>query len=223
MVEPVEVAAVHYASSHLGGMSVHILCGGMCDDVASPLKRAAVDWRGECVVNNQRHTVLMGYACEFLDVEHLASRIGDSLAEHGLGIRAERLLDFLIRGILIDKCALDAQFLKRDTEEIKCATVNLVRCDDMVARLADVKHRIEVGSLSRRGKHSPHSTFERGNRSCHRIIGGVLQSGIEIPLFLEVEEQCHLVTVIIFECCTLHYRQFNRFTIFRLIARMKAK
>ena len=93
----------------------------------------------------------------------------------------------------------------------------------MVTCLTDVEHCIEIGSLPRGGKHSPYSTLECGNLPGHRVIGGVLETGIEIPLLLEVEEQCHLVTVLIFECCTLHYRQFNRFTVFRLIARMKAK
>ena len=98
----------------------------MCDDVASPFKRTAVDGSGECVVNNQGHTVLMCYAREFLDVEHLASRIGDGLTKHCLGIRSECLLDFLLRGILIDKRALDTQFLQRYSEEIECATIYLI-------------------------------------------------------------------------------------------------
>ena len=47
---PVEVAGIHHTSSHLSGMAIHVLRSGMGDDVASPLKRTAVDGRGKGVV-----------------------------------------------------------------------------------------------------------------------------------------------------------------------------
>ena len=199
-------------------MTVHILGGGMGDDVASPLKGTAVDGCGKGVVDNQWHTVAMGYAGKLLDVEHLATGIGDGFAEHRLGIGAECLLYLFLGGILIDKRALDAELLQCNAKEIERTSIYLVGSDDMVASLTDVEHGKEIGCLTRRGKHSPHSTLEGGYLASHGIVGGILQTSVEIALLLEVEQERHLIAVVVFECSTLHYGQFYRLSVFRLIA-----
>ena len=73
MCHPVEIAAIDHTSAHLGGMAVHILRGGMGDDVASPLKRTAVNGRGKGVVHDEWYAVAVGYACKLLYVKHLAA------------------------------------------------------------------------------------------------------------------------------------------------------
>ena len=88
----------------------------------------------------------------------------------------------------------------------------------MVASLTDVEHGKEIGCLARRGKHSPHSTLEGGYLASHGIVGGILQTSVEIALLLEVEQERHLIAVVVFECSTLHYGQFYRLSVFRLIA-----
>ena len=128
-------------------MSIHILGGGMCNDITSPLKRTAIDRSGESIIHNKWHTVAMGYSGKFLNVEHLASGIGDRLTEEDLGVGTERFLNLLLRGILIDKGAVDAEFLHRHSEEIERTAVYLGGSDDMVARLADVELGIEVGQI----------------------------------------------------------------------------
>ena len=72
---PVEVSAVHHAAAHLCGVSVHILSSAVGHDVGSPLKGSAVDGCGEGVVDDERHVVAVGYACEFLNVEHSAAGV----------------------------------------------------------------------------------------------------------------------------------------------------
>ena len=67
---PIEVSAVYDAAAYTGGMPVHVFSSGVNHDIGSPLKRTTVDRCRECIINNQRHTVTMGNAGEFLNVEH---------------------------------------------------------------------------------------------------------------------------------------------------------
>ena len=88
----------------------------------------------------------------------------------------------------------------------------------MVASLADIEYRIEVRGLSATGQHAAHAPFQSRDLGCHGIVGGVLQTGVEIPFFLQIEQLRHLVRVVILKCRTLNNRQFNRLTILRLVS-----
>ena len=188
----------------------------MGDDVRTPLKRAAVYRSCKCVVYDERYAVAMCYAGKLLYVEHIAARVCYGLAKQCLGIRTESLLYLLLTCLGIDKGAFDAQFLKSDTEEVECSAVDFIGSDYVTACLTDVENSIEVCCLSAACEHSTDTTLESSYLARHRIIGWVLQTGIEITLFLKVEEHRHLFAVVIFECCALHYRQHSRFAILRL-------
>ena len=73
----------------------------------------------------------------------------------------------------------------------------------MVASLTDIEDGIEISSLTATGEHSPHATLEGSNLTSHRIIGRILQTSIEIALFLQVEKVGHLFRVVILERGTL--------------------
>ncbi len=194
---PVEVTAVYYASAHLSGMTVHILGSGMGDDIGTPLKGPAVDRCGEGVVNYQGHAMLMSDAGKLLDVEHFTARIGDGLAEEGLGVGTESSVNLVLSSLGRNEGTLDAKFFEGHTEKIVGATVNLVGGDEVVASLTDVEQGIEIGCLSGRGEHSPYSTLEGCYLAGHGIVGGVLKTGVEVAFLLQVEEVGHFLGVII--------------------------
>ena len=80
-------------------MAIHILGGGVGDDVGAPLKRPAVDGRSKGIIDDEGHTMGMGDMREALDVEHLASGIGDGLTKDELGVRTEGCLELSIGSI----------------------------------------------------------------------------------------------------------------------------
>ena len=184
MAKPVEVAAVDDDAAHLCGHTVHILCGGVGDDVGAPLEGTAVDGGGEGVVDNQGHAVLVGDACELLNVEHGAAGVGDGLAEERLCVWAEGCLNLLLGSGGRHEGALDAELLHRHAEEVVGAAVNLVRGDEVVASLTDVEQGVEVGSLARRCQHGAHAAFEGCNFGSHGVVRRVLQAGVEVALLL---------------------------------------
>ena len=220
---PVEITAIHNYAAYLRCGAIHILGGRVGHDVGSPFKRTAVDRGGKGVVHDERHPVLMGDAGKLLDVEYGTARVADGFAKHHLGVRAESLLNLLLAGIRVYEGALDAQLLQGNAEEVEGATVNLVRGNDVVARLADVEHGVEVGSLSARSQNGAHATFELSYFLSHGIVGRVLESGIEISLLLQIEEHRHLLRVVIFKCSTLNDRHFYRLSILWFIASLHAE
>ena len=216
MCIPIEVPAVYHAAPHLRGMSVHILGGGVGHDVGPPFKRSAVDGCGESVVDHQWHAVTVGDACKLLDVENLASRVRDGFTEEQFGVGLESLFYFLFRSILIHKGAADAQLLQRNAEEVVGAAIDFIGSNDVVAGLTNIEHGIEVGSLSARREHGPHPTFERSNLSGHGIVGGILQTRIEIALLFQIEKVGHLFCIIILERGALHNGQHARLSVLGL-------
>ena len=165
----------------------------------------------------------MGDARKLLDVENGTARVRDGLAKQCLRVRTEGSLNLLLRGILIDEGTLNAQLLQRHAEEIVGATINLVGGNEVVAGLADVEHGIEVGSLTRRGQHSPYPTLKGGNLRGNGIVRRILQAGVEVPLLLQVEEHGHLFRVIILERGTLDNRQLYRFAVLGLVPCMNTE
>ena len=159
----------------------------MCHDVGTPFKGPAVDGRGKGVVNNEWHAVAVGNACEFLQVEHGATRVGDGFAEKGLGVGPEGGLNLLFRGILRYEGALYSELLQGDAEEVVGAAVDFVGRYEVVAGLADVEQGVEVGGLPATGEHASHTALQGSNLRRHRVVGGVLQACVEIAGLLRVK------------------------------------
>ena len=140
MLLPVEVAAVDDASANLRGVSIHVLRRGVGDDVAAEVERTAENRSGERVVDDERHTILVGDLRELGDVQNYARGICDSFSKHALGVRAKRLLNLSRGGLWIDEREFDSDLLERHGKEIERAAVDLRRRYDMVSGIAEVEN-----------------------------------------------------------------------------------
>ena len=92
-------------------VAVHILGGGVGDDVRAPLEGAAVDRGGEGVVHDQGHAVGVGGLGELLDVQHRQGGVGNGLAEHGLGVGPEGGVQLLLGAVGSHEGGLNAHLL----------------------------------------------------------------------------------------------------------------
>ena len=178
-------------------MTVHVLCGGVRDDVATPFEGTAIDGCGEGVVHDEGHTMLVSHLGETLDVEDIATGVRDGLTKEALRVGAEASLNARIVPIGVNESALDAKFLQRHAKEVEGAAVNRVGRNEMVASLTDVEDGVEVSSLSAAGQHSPNSAFQGSNLLSDSIVRGVSKAGIEITAVLEVKESRHLVACLV--------------------------
>ena len=87
----------------------------------------------------------------------------------------------------------------------------------MIPSLTNIENGIEIGGLARSGQHGSRPTLEGPDLVSDRIIGRVLQAGVKIARFLEIEQPPHLVAGIVFERGALVDRQLPGFTFGRLI------
>ena len=190
---PVEAAGVDDRAAHAGAVAVHVLGGRVRDDVDAVVERAAVDRRGERVVDDDRHAVVVRGGGELVEVQHDERRVGDGFAEHGLGVRPERGVQLLGRAVGAHERAFDAHLAHRHVDEVERAAVDRGRGHDMVARVADVEQGEEVRRLAGAGEHRGRAAFELADLGCDRVVGRVLQTGVEVAGFGQVEQPAHLL------------------------------
>ena len=189
---PVKGTAVHNHATHLQGMAVHVLGGGVNHNVRTPLQGLAQGWRGKGVVHHQGNSLLMGSLGKALDVQHSQGRIGDGLAEYQLGVLADGLANLTGSGIGGNPVALDAQPLQGDGQQVDDTAIDGGHGNDTVPRLAQVQDGAENGSLAAGGQHGTHTTLQGGNLLFHRIAGGVCKAGIH-EFRGHVEQVCDML------------------------------
>ena len=222
MGHPVEIAGIDDRAAHAGSVAVHVLGGGVRDDVHAVLERTAVDRRREGVVDDQWHAVTMRCVRELLEVEHDKRRVGDGLAEHGLGVRLERGLKFLFGAVGADEGAFDAHLAHGHVDEVEGAAVDGGGGDDVVAVVADVEQREEVRRLAGRGEHRGRAAFQLADLRGDGVVGRILQAGVEVAGFGQVEQSAHLFARLVFEGRGLDDWGSAGFSIARLIASLHA-
>ena len=99
MGHPVKLAVVDDHAAQVGSMSIHVLGGGVRNDVGAPLKGTAHHGRREGVVDHQRHAVVMCGLGKALNIEHGKGGVGNRLAKDKLGIGLKGCLELLIGAV----------------------------------------------------------------------------------------------------------------------------
>ena len=161
-------------------MPVHILGGGVGDDIGAVLERTAVDGGRESVVDNKRNAVRVCRGGEFLKIKDGQRRVGNRLAEDGFRVGLEGCVQFLYGAIGVDEGKGDTHTLQGDGEKVVGAAVECGRAYDMIAAGSKVEDGKEGSRLPRRGKHSRRTALQLADFSRDGIAGGVLQTGVEI-------------------------------------------
>ena len=196
---PVELSGIHDGAAHCRAVAVHVLGGGVGDDIRAPLDGTAVHRRREGVVHHQRNAVGMGHLRELLDVKDRQGRVGDGLAEHGSGILLKRRVQLLLGSIRRHEGHVDPHLLHGHGDQVEGPAVDGGACYDVASRLADIEQREEVRRLPGGGQHRRRAAFQRRDLCRHIVVGGILQSCIEISGSFQVEQFSHILAGIIFE------------------------
>ena len=85
---------------------------------------------------------------EAFDIQHVHGRIGQCFAKNRTGIGPKSLFKLRVRGVLVYKGDLDAQFFQRDGKKIEGSPVDAGRADHMVAALRDIEQGEHAGGLA---------------------------------------------------------------------------
>ena len=220
---PVEFAAVHDGAAQSGGVAVHVLGGGVCDDVRAPLKGPAVDGGGEGIVHNERNAVGVGCPGELCNVQHRQGGVGNGLAEHGLGIGAEGGVQLLLGAVRVDKGGFQTHFLHGDGEKVEAAAIDGGAGNNVVTAAGNVEHRHKICRLSGTGEHGGSAALQSADFGGDGVTGGVCQTGIEIALGFQIKKLSHILGGVIFERGTLDDGDLTRFAVFGRITGLNAQ
>ena len=190
---PVELTAVHDTAAHHGGVAVHVLGGGVGDDITAVLEGTAEDGRGEGVVHHQGHIVLVRQLGVSFDIEDHQGGVGHGLTEEQTGVLVHHGLDLSIGHVGGGESHLNAHLLQSDGEKVDGTAVDGGQGDDVLTGGGDVQHGGEVGGLTRGDQHGANASLHLGNLGLHAGEGGVGDAGVHVAVGLQVKEVAQVV------------------------------
>ena len=220
---PVKFTAVHNYAAQGGSVTIHVLGGGVGNNVSAPFKGTAIYRCGKGVVHNQRNPMGVGGLAEFLDIQYGQRRIGNGFAENGFGILPERGVQFILTAIRIDEGNLDTHSFHGDAEQIEAAAIDGGAGYNVIAAGGDIEHGVEIGCLTGAGEHGGSTAFQGGYFFSHRVAGGIGKTGIEITLGFQIEQLAHILGGGVFEGGTLNNGDLPGFAAGRAVAGLNAQ
>ena len=184
MGHPVKLAVVDDHAAQVGSMSIHVLGGGVRNDVSAPLKGTAHHGRREGVVDHQRHAVVMRGLGKALNIEHGKGGIGDCLAKDELGIGLEGCLELLVGAVGGNEGTGQTHALHSMGEQVVGTAVDSRARDHMIAGTGHVKDREEIRSHARAREHRSGAALHLADLGGNEIARGVLQTAVEVARLL---------------------------------------
>ena len=124
MCHPVEFAAVYDCSAECGSVSVHVLCGRVCDNICAPLNWSAVYRCREGIVHYKRYSVIVCHLCKKLYIKHRKRRIGNSLTKHKLCVWSECCIQLLLCSIRRYECSCNTHLCHSYRDEVEGASID---------------------------------------------------------------------------------------------------
>ena len=180
MSHPVKLTVVDDHAAEVGSMAIHVLGGGVRNDVGAPLKGTAHHGRREGIVDHQRHAVIMRGLGKALNIKHGKSGVGDRLAKDKLGIGLKGCLKLLVGAVGGNERAGQTHALHGMSEQVVGTAVDGRARDHVIAGTGNVKDRKEVRSHARAREHRSGTTLHLANLGSNQVARGVLQTAVEV-------------------------------------------
>ena len=167
----------------------------MHDDVGAVLDRAAEVRGGGSVVDDERHAVPVGDVGDAGNVDDVVLRVGEGLAEEGLGVVLHRRGPGIEVVGIVDERDGDAHLGEGVVEQVEGAAVQGCRGDDVVAGFADRQDRKRLSGLAgRNGERTGNADGRLGaalecrHPSLEDALGRVHDAGVDVAHLGEREE-----------------------------------
>ena len=150
--------------------------------------RAAEIGRGGGVVDDERHTGLVGHLGHGGDIRDMPAGIGDGLAEDSAGVVVNRCRDG-VHVVDIDEFRLPTETLNCLAELRDRSAVKPGRDNDVAARRHQREKRHDLRRVTRGAADRADTAFEGGDTFLEHGDGRVRQPRIDVADFLQVEER----------------------------------
>ena len=169
-------------------MAVHVLAGGVGDNVCSKFEGAAQQRRGKGVVHHQGNSMAMGNGSVAGNIQHRQGGIGNGLPENQAGIVVKQGIHLVVGHPVVDIAHLNAHACQGDGQQIDGTAIDIVHCNQVLPGGADIEHRQQIGALAGGDQHGPHAALQVCQLFLHRRQGGIGNAGIHMPLCLQIKE-----------------------------------
>ena len=167
-------------------MAADELGGGFHNDVGAVLQRAEQVRGGEGVVHDHRQVVLVGDGGDGLEVGQVGVRVAEGLEVDELGVLLDGVLE-LLRVLGGDEGGGDAVARQGVAQQVEGAAVHVLGCDDVVAGLGDVAHRVFHGGRAGRDGQARGAAFEGRDAVFEHALGGVGQTSVDVARIRQSE------------------------------------
>ena len=223
MGHPVKLAMVDDHAAQVGRMSIHVLGGGVRNDVGAPLKGTAHHGRREGVVDHQRHAVVMRGLGKALNIEHCKGGVGDRLAKDELGVGLKGCLKLLVGAVGGNERTGNAHTSHGMGKQVVGTAIDGRARDHVIAGTGHVKNREEVRSHARAREHRGSAALHLADLGGNQIARGVLQTAVEVARLLQVKKLAHVLGRIVLPRGGLVDRHLARLGIARAIAALNTR
>ena len=184
MGHPVKLAVIDDHATQVGRMAIHVLSGGVRDDVGAPLKGTAHHGRREGVVDHQRYAVVVRGLGKALNIEHGKGGVGNRLAKDELSIGLKGCLELLVGAVGGNERAGQTHALHSMGEQVVGTAVDGRARDHVIAGTGYVKDREEIRRHARAREHRSGAALHLADLGGNQIARGVLQTAVEIARLL---------------------------------------
>ena len=205
-VGPVVIAPVDDHPAHGRAVAVDPFGRRVDDDVRTPFEGVAQVARGtERIVRDEGHVVAFGQLSQCFEIGHRTSGIAHALGVDRLRASVDQRLEVL-GAFASGDAAVDAEPAQRNAELGEGAAVEERRGDDVVALGRQREHGDEYGRHARRDGQRPHGTVQGGDALLVYGRSRVLQPGVDVAPFAQVEEVGRVFAALETVCCRGIYR-----------------
>src|SRR5499427_8845290 len=195
LARPVEGAAVDDQAADRVAVAAEEFGQRVHHDVGAVVDRLAQVRRRQGVVDDQRHAGAARDVGDRLDVGDDAARIGDRLDEDRLGLRADAALE-RADVVRIGPHHVPAEILERVVELVDRAAIELLRRDELVARLHQHVEDQHLRGMAGSDREAGGAALERGDALLEHGVGRVADAGVDVAERLQAEQRGGMVDVL---------------------------
>ena len=184
---PWEPAAVDDHAPENGAVAADELGQRVDDHVGAVLYGLQKERRGDCVVDHQGHAPLVGGGAQGLQVDHVAGRVADALAEDGPGVLVDQFGDGMC-AVVLGETGLDPLLGQAVGEQGVGGPVELRGGHDVGAGRGQVPDRLVDGRRPRAHRQGTHAALEGGHPLLEHVVGRVVDPVVMEARRLQVED-----------------------------------
>ena len=168
-------------------MAAHVFRHGVNDDVPTVLDRLQERRRRHRVVDDCRHAMRMRHVGDGLQIDDVARRVADALAEDRLRPGVDVLLK-VGRAIALGEPDVDSLLRQHVGEQRVRPAIQLRHGDDVVACLGEIQDRVVDGGAARRQHQRTDAPLEPGDTFFEHGLGWVHDPRVDVPRHCQVEQ-----------------------------------